>query len=142
MNKNLIYRHISVFGSLLLILNLLIFMHIPKLDNLTIFIDLVILPITMIVATIWIKKRIALFGLVIFIIGFTLNIFIKISLFDSLSSYPNLTSIATSIDVFGILILIFSLVSKSNRGYILKALHHPEKWTFTICLSLPIIFNF
>ncbi|MGK0436827.1 MAG: hypothetical protein ACJAX0_001068 [Flavobacteriales bacterium] len=74
--KSIIYRNIAAFCGIVKILNIILFQHLDLFSKVSIFINLIIVPLMLIFGALWIKNRICLISLVLFLIGYTFEIFI------------------------------------------------------------------
>ena len=85
--KSIIYRNIAAFCGIVNILNIILFQHLDLFSKASIFINLIIVPLMLIFGALWIKNRIGLISLVLFLIGYTFEIFMQFYSPEKLDDY-------------------------------------------------------
>jgi hypothetical protein len=85
--KSIIYRNIAAFCGIVNILNIILFQHLDLFSKVSIFINLIIVPLMLIFGALWIKNRIGLISLVLFLIGYTFEIFMQFYSPEKLDDY-------------------------------------------------------
>ena len=85
--KSIIYRNIAAFCGIVNILNIILFQHLDSFSKASIFINLIIVPLMLIFGALWIKNRIGLISLVLFLIGYTFEIFMQFYSPEKLDDY-------------------------------------------------------
>lgn len=85
--KSIIYRNIAAFCGIVKILNIILFQHLDLFSKASIFINLIIVPLMLIFGALWIKNRIGLISLVLFLIGYTFEIFMQFYSPEKLDDY-------------------------------------------------------
>lgn len=117
MNKAVFYRNISVLGGAFLLLNVLVLNKSQQFFNLSFFIDLLILPATLISTSVWVGKNISLLSLFIFFIGYSLNL--KLHYNDELAKLipPKLGSVFY---LTGMFLMLFAIFSNLHKGWLMK----------------------
>ncbi len=114
--KNVIYRNIVVFGGFAIILDVIFFNRIESLSNVSLFVDFIITPIFMIFSTLWIKNKIAILSLTLFVIGFSIEV---LSQFYILKNMGVFKLYAIGI-IVSFLMMCFAVFNKSEKGWWLK----------------------
>lgn len=139
MNREILYRNIAVVGSLLFIVNILVIQQIDQFNNAYSFIDLILKPITYLFAAFWLKKRIAIAGILFISLGISFEIIFNYS--------PNIT-IQDSIPVqvtervissIGLILMMLALAIKSEKNWIMERIKRIELYGTLTLILCPLI---
>ena len=125
MRKEIIYRNIAVFASILLILNI-IFGHLDRFSNISEFIDFIVRPLTVLFTSLWLKSRITIAIISFFFTGYTIKLFLAYSSSAGHFDYYVSTWTATIFTVLGLILMLLALANYPKNGFFVKQIRKIE----------------
>lgn len=135
----IVYRNLAVFGAIALLLNSIFFSQIEKLSYASQVIDLTAVPLTIIATVLWLNKRILIFALVVFLIGFTIELTAQYSTLLHQFDTRSLSKFYTGFTIAGLLITLVTLFIKTEKGWLMKSLEKTELYTLLTVIIIPTI---
>jgi hypothetical protein len=103
-----------MIGGLLLLINAIFISHQETLVILSKIIDLVIVPITVIMASFWYKKNIVIIGVALYFISYANEIFVEFDMFSKVNSLNQYHKIFQISGILGLVIVIAAGFERFN----------------------------
>ncbi|NVK66314.1 MAG: hypothetical protein HWE22_17105 [Flavobacteriales bacterium] len=138
MGREILYRNSALLGSLAVLLNVLIFDQVEQLTGLSLFIELIIVPVTLIFAVFWVRKRIAIASIIFFLFGFTLDLILRYSHYANELNHPIANKIQATFSVVGLVLMIFAVFGSSEKGWLMKKMNKIELYTMVTVIVVPL----
>lgn len=131
--KSIIYRNIAAFCGIVKILNIILFQHLALFSKASIFINLIIVPLMFIFGVLWIKNRIGLISLVLFLIGYTFEIFMQFYSPEKLDDYIFYAIFI----IIGLLVMSIAVFINSKKGWLFQKFKNIEFYTLITLIIVP-----
>ena len=139
MNKNFTYKTIAVIGAILLIINVFFIAHQTQLSHFSKFIELIVLPLTIIATSFAFSSKAILVGVALYFFSFPLDIMIEFNIVsDTILENTNKTIFFYK-GIAGIFLVSVIPVAIHNKQFtkyrLFKSLNRSEFSTLTTIIT-------
>lgn len=141
MNKVIVYRNIAMVGGLLLLFNVLFISHQEALASFSKIIDLVVVPLTILIASFWYKKKMTIIGVALYFLSYAHELFVEFDLFSNTNTFNQYRKVFLALGALGLVLVIAAGFERFNNvnNWFFKILKLPE---FTLIFTAIISFVF